>query len=167
MQSLSQKLPIPNRLWLKPPMMWPNNPGGMSGRGSVQEASDCCALPVAVPTRILAAVRSTLATGAPVLKYQPLAPESTMAVSIRALSITALVLATRQVAQRRSHLAFHLVSEDAAMWTTGGRGSTNAATRMLGAERGGLQIRRFVSVAQTLLMLLLVPVLCRHKAVSQ
>ena len=64
----------------------------------MQEASDCCAWPVAVPTRILAAARSTLVTGAPVLNYQPLAPASTIAVSMRALSIAALALAIRLIA---------------------------------------------------------------------
>ena len=47
----------------------------------MQDASEVCAWPVAVPTRIVAAVLFTFDTGAPGVKYHPLAPESTIAVS--------------------------------------------------------------------------------------
>ena len=138
LQSVLQKLPIPNRVWLKPPMMWSNSPGGMSERGSVQEVSDCCAWPVIVPTCILADTRSMLVTVASVLKYQPLALESTMAVLMRALSIAVLALVTRHVAWSCSHLAFHLFSGDTARRTAESWGRTDAATRMFGAGGGGL-----------------------------
>jgi len=101
----------------------------------VQEASDCCAWPVAVPTRILAAVRSTLVTGAPVLKYQPLSPELTMSVSRRAFSVAVLALARLRAARRRFHLAFHLASEVVTR-RAGCRGRTGADTWMFGTGGG-------------------------------
>ena len=95
-----------------------------------------------MPTRILVAIRSTLDTGVSGLKYQPLVPESTMTVLIRALSFAALVMATCRVARCCSHLAFHLVFKDAARWIVGGRGSTDAATRIFGA--GGRNYREIM-----------------------
>ena len=72
---------MPKRLCVKPDMICPNRSGGRSGRGTSQDASDVCAWPVAVLMRIVAAVLFIFDTGASGLKYHPLAPESTIAVS--------------------------------------------------------------------------------------
>ena len=81
LQPLSQSIPIPKRLFRKAGMIWPNRSGGMSCNGSSQEAEESWGWPVAVPTRTCWACRLTLETGASGVKYHPLAPESTIAVS--------------------------------------------------------------------------------------
>ena len=81
LQSLSQRFPIPK-----------NSPGGRSGRGNLQDASDVCAWSVAVLTCIGAAVLFTFYTGASGVKYHLLAPESTIAVSCLA-SLVAIHMA--------------------------------------------------------------------------
>ena len=81
LQSLLQRFPIPKRLCVNPEIICPNRPGGRSCRGNFQDASDLCAWPVAIPTRIVAAVLFIFDNGASGLKYHPLAPESTIAVS--------------------------------------------------------------------------------------
>ena len=58
-----------------------NRPGGRSGTGNSQDASDAFAWPIAILTRILDAYLFTFDTGAPGVKYHPVAPESTIAVS--------------------------------------------------------------------------------------
>ena len=70
---------MPKILCLNPDIACPNRPGGRSRRGNSQDASDYCAWPVAVPTRIVAVVLFTLDTGASGVKYNPLAPEYTIA----------------------------------------------------------------------------------------
>ena len=72
---------MPKRLCVNPGIICQKRPGGRSGRGNSQDASDVCAWPVAVPTCIVAAVLFTFDTGAPGVKYHPLAPESIIAVS--------------------------------------------------------------------------------------
>ena len=72
---------MPKILCLNPDITCPNRHGGRSGRGNSQYASDSCAWPVVVPTRIVAAVLFALDTRASGVKYYPLAPESTIAVS--------------------------------------------------------------------------------------
>ena len=81
LQYLSQRSPMPKRLCVNPGIICPKRPGGRSGRGNSQDASDFCAWPVAVPACIVAAVLFTFDTGAPGVKYHRLAPESTIAVS--------------------------------------------------------------------------------------
>ena len=81
LQSLSQSIPIPKRLCRKAGMIWPNRSGGMSCNVSMQEAEESWGWPVAVPTRICWACGLTLETGAFGVRYHPLAPESTIAVS--------------------------------------------------------------------------------------
>ena len=72
---------MPNILCFNPDITCPKRPDGRSGRGNLQDASDSCAWPVSVPTRIVAAVLFALDTGASGVKYHPLAPEFTIAVS--------------------------------------------------------------------------------------
>ena len=81
LQSLSQIFPIPKRLCVNPDIICPNRPGGRSGRGNLQYASEACAWPVAVPTRIVAAVLFTFDTGVPGVKYHPLAHKLAIDVS--------------------------------------------------------------------------------------
>ena len=81
LQYLPQIFPMPKILCVNPGIICPNMTGGRSGRGNLQYASDVCAWPVAVPTRIVAAVLFTLDTGAPGVKYHLIAPESTIDVS--------------------------------------------------------------------------------------
>ena len=83
---------MPKILFAKPDIIVPNRPGVRSGRGDAQDASDSCAWPVAVPMRIVSAVLLTLDTGAPGVKYHPLAPKSTIAVSYLA-SLVAIRMA--------------------------------------------------------------------------
>ena len=97
LQYLSQIFPMPKILCVNPEIICPNRPGDRSGRGNFQDASDVCAWPVAVPTRIVATVLFTFDTGAPGVKYHPLAPESTIAVSCLA-SLVAI-----HTANLRSH----------------------------------------------------------------
>ena len=75
------KIPNAKILCVNPDIICPNRPGGRSGKGNSQDDSDVCAWPVAVPTRIVAAVLFTFDTGAPGVKYHPLDTESTIAVS--------------------------------------------------------------------------------------
>ena len=72
---------MPKRLCVNPGIICPKRPGDRSGRGNLQDASDVCAWPVAIPTRIVAVVLFTFDTGTPGVNYHPLAPESTIAVS--------------------------------------------------------------------------------------
>ena len=81
LQYLSQIFPMLKILCVNPGIICPNRPGGRSGRGNLQDASDVCAWPVVVPMRIVAAVLCTFYTGAPGVKYHPLAPESSISVS--------------------------------------------------------------------------------------
>ena len=97
LQSLSKRFPMPKRLGVNTDMICPNRPGDRSGRGNLQDASDVCAWPVAVPMRIVAAFLFTFDTGASGVKYHPLAPESTIAVYCLA-SLVAIC-----TANRRSH----------------------------------------------------------------
>ena len=69
------------RLCVNPDIICPNRTGGRSGRGNLQDASDVCAWLVALLTRTVAAFLFTFDTGASGVRYHPLAPESTIAVS--------------------------------------------------------------------------------------
>ena len=81
LQYLSQRLPMPKRFCVNPDIICPNRSRGSSGRGNLQDATDVCAWPVAVPTRIVVAGLFTFDTGALGVKYHPLSPESTICVS--------------------------------------------------------------------------------------
>ena len=76
--------PMPKMLCVNPYIICQNRPGGRSGRGNSQDASDVCACPFDVPTRIFAAVLFTFDTGVSGVKYHPLAPKSKIAVSFLA-----------------------------------------------------------------------------------
>ena len=80
LQSLSQRFPKPKILCLNPDITCPNRPGGRSGRGNLQDASDSCAWPVAIPTSIVTEFLFTLDIGASGVKCYPLAPESIIVV---------------------------------------------------------------------------------------
>ena len=67
---------MPKMLCVNPYIICQNRPGGRSGRGNSQDASDVCACPFDVPTRIFAAVLFTFDTGVSGVKYHPLAPKS-------------------------------------------------------------------------------------------
>ena len=69
---------MPKRLCVNTNIICPNRPGGRSGRGNSQDASDVCSWPVAVPTRIVAAVLFAFDTWTSGIKYHQLAPESTI-----------------------------------------------------------------------------------------
>ena len=88
---------MPKRLCVNPDIIRPNRPGGRSGIGNFQDASAVCAWPVAILTHIVAAVLFTLDTVAPGVKYHPLTPEPTIAISCLA-SLVAI-----RVANIRSH----------------------------------------------------------------
>ena len=79
---------------MNPDIICPNRPGGRSCRGNSQDAGDVCAWPVDVMTNIIAAVLFTFDTGASGVKYHPLAPESTIAVSCLA-SLVDICMANR------------------------------------------------------------------------
>ena len=81
LQYLSQIFAMLKILCVNPGIIFTNRPGGRSGRGNSQDASDVFASPIAIPTRIVAAVLFTFDTGEPGVKYHPLATESTIAVS--------------------------------------------------------------------------------------
>ena len=87
---------MPKRLCVNPGVICPKRPGGRSGRGNSQDTSDVCAWPVAVPTHIFSAALFTFDTGAPGVKYHPLAPESTIAVSFLA-SLVAIGMANLRI----------------------------------------------------------------------
>ena len=97
LQYLSQRYPMPKILCLNPDITCPNRPGSRPGRGKYQDASYYCAWTVAVPTRIVTAVLFKLDTGESGVKYHPLAPESTIAVSCLAS------LVVIRMANLRSH----------------------------------------------------------------
>ena len=71
---------MPKQLCGNPDNICLNRPGGRSGRGNSQDNSELCAWTVAVPMR-------TLDTGASGVKYHPLTPESTIAVSCLAILV--------------------------------------------------------------------------------
>ena len=91
-QYLSQRFPIPKILCLNSDITCPNRPSGRSGRGNLQDDSDVCAWPVAIPKRIVAAVLNKFDTGTSGVKYHPLAPKSTIDVSYLA-SLVAIRMA--------------------------------------------------------------------------
>ena len=91
-QYLSQRFPMPKILFLNPDIKSSNSPGGRSGRGNLQDTSDPCAWPVAVPTHIVPVVLFTLDTGVSGVKYHPLAPKSTISVYCLA-SLVAICMA--------------------------------------------------------------------------
>ena len=88
---------MPKILCVNPDIICPNRPGGRSVKGNLRDASDVCAWPVSVPTRIVAVVLFTFDTGEVGVKYHPLAPEYTIAVSFLAS------LVDIRTANRRSH----------------------------------------------------------------
>ena len=69
----------------------------MSCNGSSQEAEESWGWPVVVPTRICRACGFTLETGAFGVKYHPLAPESTIAVSLSSTIAWSFFLILRAV----------------------------------------------------------------------
>ena len=111
LQSLSQRLPIPKVLSVNSGIISPNSPGGSSGRGISQDASDVCAWPVSVPTCIVAAVLFTVDTGVSGLEYHPLAPESTIDVYCVA-SLVDIRMANRRSHFRAILLLFLFISGD-------------------------------------------------------
>ena len=71
---------MPIRLWLKVDMMCPWR-NGSCGRGMVQDDTDLCVCPVAVPTLMGCTLVLQLPQGESVVMYMPLAPASAIAVS--------------------------------------------------------------------------------------
>ena len=88
---------MPKILCVNPDNICPNRPGGRSGRGNSQDASDVCDWPVAVPTRIVATDLFTFDTGVSGVKYYPLTPKSTISISCLAS------LVSIHMANLRSH----------------------------------------------------------------
>ena len=83
---------MPKIFCVNPNIISPTMPGSRSGRGNSQDASDVCACPVTVLTRIVAAVLFIFYTGESGVKYQPLAPESTIPISCLA-SLVDIIMA--------------------------------------------------------------------------
>ena len=65
---------MPKQLSVNSGIICPNRPGGRSVKGNLRDASDVCAWPVSVPTRIVAVVLFTFDTGTSGVKYHLLAP---------------------------------------------------------------------------------------------
>ena len=82
LQSLSHKIPIPKRLCRKAGIICPNRSGGMPSSGNLHAIEESWDWHVVVPTHIVGACGLTFETGASGVKYHPLAPESTIAVSL-------------------------------------------------------------------------------------
>ena len=91
-QSLLHKIPIPKRLCQKASIICPNRHGGMPSNGNLHDAEENWGWSVAVPTHILAACGLTLETGASGIRYHPLAPDSTIAVSLSSKIASLFVL---------------------------------------------------------------------------
>ena len=82
-QSVSQSVPTPIKMWRKPGIICPiiGNPDGIWGKFKPPLPVDCCDWPVAVPTLNFGAERLTLTMGESAEKQMSVAPESTMPVA--------------------------------------------------------------------------------------